>query len=180
MGIYQKNVLFLRTYIQVQRHLDTGFTFERHSFLCLLPLLKLASTLLSGHLFCTNNYLVTKHQISRHSSSIVSANQVQSSVQSHAPILLLRCGNYLSTVVMSIQYLAAWCAIYTREGCETINLAMVERALVMVLGLFGGSLVVCLRDSASETIVPVPPLHCKSSMVNSAVDTMLMCTTCLQ
>ena len=54
---------------------------------------------------------------------------------------------------------------------------MVERALVMVLGLFGGSLVVCLRDSAPETIVPVPPLHCKSSMVNSAVDTMLMCTT---
>ena len=37
----------------------------------------------------------------------------------------------------------------------------------MALGLFGGSLVVCLRDSAPETIVPVSPLHCKSSMVNS-------------
>ena len=50
----------------------------------------------------------------------------------------------------------------------------------MALGLFGGSLVVCSRDSVPETIVPVSPLHCKSSMVSSVVDDLLMCTTCLQ
>jgi len=39
---------------------------------------------------------------------------------------------------------------------------MEGRALVMVVGLFGGWMAICLCDSAAETVMPVS-LHCKSS-----------------
>lgn len=61
---------FLRTYIQVQRHLDTSLPLNATRFCVSFPCLWLLPLFLPGISFALNNYLVTKHQLSKYPATV--------------------------------------------------------------------------------------------------------------